>query len=110
MTSGTVANVATAATWRPPLGWQIDVCQHASPACWLLAIGELPAGPLGRERHSEELGEGHVVRCLIGWYPNGNLLWRGIAPQGPMQPVPDGQPARPVGIRLLGHDGMMDGV
>ena len=65
---------------------------------------------LGGEGHGENFGERHLAGIAISRDPDGNLTLRNVQPERPVQPIPEREPARPVGVHLFRGDRVMDAV
>jgi hypothetical protein len=69
-----------------------------------------PCRALLGERHFDELPQDHLVRVAKGRHADADLVLRDVEPERSVQPVPERQPARPVRIRLLLDDRVVDAV
>src|SRR2546423_295064 len=73
----------------------------------LSVSGHKPRRALRDERQLERFDQFNLCRRAKGRHADCDLVLRHVQTERAVQPVPDGQPARPVRVRLILNDGMM---
>src|SRR5579884_4235561 len=76
----------------------------------LSSIRITPVSRLPPKRHDQDFRKNDGKESLERWYADYDLVLRSVKPQCAVQPIPNGQTARPVAVRFALHDGVMNAV